>query len=174
MSSNQAGGLSTLCFLQEVDQLIGQDHLFKRSIILMKAWCYYESRILGSHHGLLSTYALTILIMYIFNVCYDDIDSPLRALYYVLQYFCQFDWDNYAISIHGPVSLQSLPVIQGMCVCVCFFRQPSFITVFSWPLLFDKRREFNTRDVIYNVVVICVLVSLCVCTCMHMISLYVS
>lgn len=112
MSSNQAGGLSTLCFLQEVDQLIGRDHLFKRSIILMKAWCYYESRILGSHHGLLSTYALTILIMYIFNVYYDELESPLEVLYYVLQYFSKFDWDNYAISIDGPVSLQSLSLSQ--------------------------------------------------------------
>ncbi len=97
----------------QVDQLIGRDHLFKRSIILMKAWCYYESRILGSHHGLLSTYALTILIMYIFNVYYDELESPLEVLYYVLQYFCKFDWDNYAISIDGPVSLQSLSLSQG-------------------------------------------------------------
>ena len=79
----------------------------------MKAWCYYESRILGSHHGLLSTYALTVLLMYIFNVCYDDIDSPLRALYFVLNYFSQFDWDTHAISINGPVLLPSLPSLQG-------------------------------------------------------------
>ncbi|KAE8714447.1 hypothetical protein F3Y22_tig00110195pilonHSYRG00023 [Hibiscus syriacus] len=31
-----------------VDRLIGKNHLFKRSIILIKAWCYYESRIWGS------------------------------------------------------------------------------------------------------------------------------
>ncbi|GKC68550.1 hypothetical protein Tco_1101148 [Tanacetum coccineum] len=31
---------------RKVDNLINQNHLFKRSIILIKAWCYYESRIL--------------------------------------------------------------------------------------------------------------------------------
>ncbi|KAI7995156.1 hypothetical protein LOK49_LG11G00117 [Camellia lanceoleosa] len=45
ISFNQLGGLCTLCFLEEVDHLINQNHLFKRSIILIKAWCYYESRV---------------------------------------------------------------------------------------------------------------------------------
>ncbi|TYJ38282.1 hypothetical protein E1A91_A05G433100v1 [Gossypium mustelinum] len=40
ISFNQTAGLSALCFLEKVDQLIGKDHLFKRSIILIKAWCY--------------------------------------------------------------------------------------------------------------------------------------
>ncbi|KAL5698595.1 hypothetical protein ACHQM5_029613 [Ranunculus cassubicifolius] len=40
ISFNQLGGLCTLCFLEEVDHLINQNHLFKRSIILIKAWCY--------------------------------------------------------------------------------------------------------------------------------------
>ncbi|KAK5834804.1 hypothetical protein PVK06_010480 [Gossypium arboreum] len=67
ISFNQTAGLSALCFLEKVDQLIGKDHLFKRSIILIKAWCYYESRILGAHHGLLSTYALETMILYTIN-----------------------------------------------------------------------------------------------------------
>jgi hypothetical protein len=28
----------------------GKDHLFKRSIMLIKNWCYYESYILGAQH----------------------------------------------------------------------------------------------------------------------------
>ncbi|KAG0473573.1 hypothetical protein HPP92_015430 [Vanilla planifolia] len=87
ISFNQIGGLGTLCFLEQVDRIIGKDHLFKRSVILIKAWCYYESRILGAHHGLISTYALEILIL-------------------------KFDWDNYCISLHGPVSLSSLPELS--------------------------------------------------------------
>ncbi|KAL0390352.1 UNVERIFIED_CONTAM: hypothetical protein Scaly_0392300 [Sesamum calycinum] len=43
ISFNQLGGLSTLCFLEQVDRLVGRNHLFKRSIILVKTWCYYES-----------------------------------------------------------------------------------------------------------------------------------
>ncbi|GER54623.1 PAP/OAS1 substrate-binding domain superfamily [Striga asiatica] len=111
ISFNQLGGLSTLCFLEQVDRLIGRDHLFKRSIILIKTWCYYESRILGAHHGLISTYALEILVLYIFHHFHSSICGPLYALYKFLDYYSQFDWDNYCISLKGPVCKSSLPDI---------------------------------------------------------------
>lgn len=63
----------------QVDHYIGKDHLFKRSIILIKAWCYYESRILGAHHGLISTYALETLILYIFHIFHSSLDGPLTV-----------------------------------------------------------------------------------------------
>ncbi|KAL1191720.1 hypothetical protein V5N11_013442 [Cardamine amara subsp. amara] len=44
----------------QVDQLFRRDHLFKHSIILIKAWCYYESRILGANTGLILIYALAV------------------------------------------------------------------------------------------------------------------
>jgi len=69
--------MTTLTF--KVDQLISQNHLFKRSIILIKAWCYYESRILGAHHGLISTYALETLVLYIFHVFNNRFAGPLEV-----------------------------------------------------------------------------------------------
>nr|CAD1841856.1 unnamed protein product [Ananas comosus var. bracteatus] len=111
ISFNQMGGLCTLCFLELVDRHIGKDHLFKRSIILIKAWCYYESRILGAHHGLISTYALETLVLYIFNLFHKTMDGPLAVLYRFLEYFSNFDWDNYCISLYGPVAIASLPDI---------------------------------------------------------------
>ena len=63
----------------QVDQYIGKDHIFKRSIILIKAWCYYESRILGAHHGLISTYALETLVLYIFHLFHSSLDGPLTV-----------------------------------------------------------------------------------------------
>ncbi|XP_057972859.1 uncharacterized protein LOC131161015 [Malania oleifera] len=111
ISFNQLGGLCTLCFLEQVDCLIGKDHLFKRSIILIKAWCYYESRILGAHHGLISTYALETLVLYIFHLFHSSLNGPLAVLYRFLDYFSKFDWDNYCISVNGPVRISSLPEI---------------------------------------------------------------
>lgn len=74
--------------LLQVDHLINQNHLFKRSIILIKAWCYYESRILGAHHGLISTYALETLVLYIFHVFNNSFAGPLEVLViYVLLLF---------------------------------------------------------------------------------------
>lgn len=63
----------------QVDHYIGRDHIFKRSIILIKAWCYYESRILGAHHGLISTYALETLVLYIFHLFHSSLDGPLTV-----------------------------------------------------------------------------------------------
>ncbi|KAM7467713.1 hypothetical protein LguiB_015275 [Lonicera macranthoides] len=109
ISFNQLGGLCTLCFLEEVDSLISQNHLFKRSIILIKAWCYYESRILGAHHGLISTYALETLVLYIFHVFNNSFAGPLEVLYRFMEFFSKFDWENFCVSLWGPVPMRSLP-----------------------------------------------------------------
>ncbi|XP_023728880.1 uncharacterized protein LOC111876551 [Lactuca sativa] len=108
ISFNQLGGLSTLCFLEQVDRQIGKDHLFKRSIILIKTWCYYESRVLGATYGLLSTYALAVLVLYIFHAFGASITNPLMALFRFLDYYGKFDWDNYCISLNGVVKKSSL------------------------------------------------------------------
>ncbi|XP_058743867.1 uncharacterized protein LOC131616527 isoform X1 [Vicia villosa] len=113
ISFNQLGGLCTLCFLEEVDSLINQNHLFKRSIILIKAWCYYESRILGAHHGLISTYALETLVLYIFHVFNNSFAGPLEVLYRFLEFFSKFDWDNFCVSLWGPVPIISLPDVTA-------------------------------------------------------------
>ncbi|KAA8540017.1 hypothetical protein F0562_026709 [Nyssa sinensis] len=109
ISFSQLGGLCTLCFLEEVDRFINQNHLFKRSIILIKAWCYYESRILGAHHRLISTYALETLVLYIFHVYNNSFAGPLEVLYHFLEFFSKFDWDNFCVSLWGPVPISSLP-----------------------------------------------------------------
>ncbi|KAK3003588.1 hypothetical protein RJ639_019994 [Escallonia herrerae] len=111
ISFNQIPGLYSLCFLEQVDHLIGKDHLFKRSIILIKAWCYYESRILGANHCLISTYALEMLILYIINRFHSSLESPLTVLYSFLTYYSMFNWDKYCISLDGPVAISSLPDI---------------------------------------------------------------
>ncbi|KAH9716702.1 hypothetical protein KPL71_021553 [Citrus sinensis] len=80
ISFNQLEGLSTLCFFELVDGIIGKDHLFKRNIILIKAWCYYESRILGAHHGLISAYSLETLVLYIFNLYHSTLDGLLAVM----------------------------------------------------------------------------------------------
>ncbi|CAO2838667.1 unnamed protein product [Amaranthus hypochondriacus] len=109
ISFNQLGGLCTLCFLEEVDNLINQNHIFKRSIILIKAWCYYESRILGAHHGLISTYALETLVLYIFHVFNNSFVGPLEVLYRFVEFFSKFDWANFCVSLWGPIPICSLP-----------------------------------------------------------------
>ena len=40
VSVNSAGGLCAMLFLDAVDGFIGQNSLFKRSILLVKSWCF--------------------------------------------------------------------------------------------------------------------------------------
>lgn len=63
----------------QVDRVVGRNHLFKRSILLIKAWCYYESRILGAQHGLISTYALETLVLFIFHFFFTYLRGPLSV-----------------------------------------------------------------------------------------------
>ncbi|KAM3373912.1 hypothetical protein P3S68_012626 [Capsicum galapagoense] len=138
ISVNQLGGLCTLCFLEQVDRIVGKNHLFKRSIILIKAWCYYESRVLGAHHGLISTYALEILVLFIFQLFHSSLNGPLSVLYRFLDYYCKFDWDNYCISLNGPVRKSSLPAI--------FVEMPDYITkklLLSEEFLRDSMEMFS-------------------------------
>ena len=38
ISFNQIGGIVTYQYLEEVDRLVGKDHLFKQAILMVKAW----------------------------------------------------------------------------------------------------------------------------------------
>jgi hypothetical protein len=114
VSANQFGGLATLGFLEEVDFFISEKMnspgLFKRSIVLIKAWGFYEGRLLGAHHALISTYALETLVLYVLNKFHrsKSLTTPLEVLHTFLQTFAEFDWDTHAVSIHGPVLIADL------------------------------------------------------------------
>lgn len=91
---NQYGGVETLKFLEEIDCMIGKGHLFKRSLILLKAWAYYESHILGSGQNLMSTYCFTVLLINIFHIYKKELESPLDVLTFFFDYYSIYDWKN--------------------------------------------------------------------------------
>ena len=113
VSANQFGGLAALGFLEEVNAFIGKGEIFKRSIVLIKAWGFYEGRMLGAHHALISTYALETLVLYIFNRFHKELSTPLEVLHKFLVFFADFDWDKFAVSVHGPVPLEDLHKVTG-------------------------------------------------------------
>ena len=116
VSANQFGGLASLGFLEETNAFIGRDDLFVRSIILVKAWGFYEGRILGAHHALIATYALETLVLYIINKYYAELTCPLSVLHKLLRVFGDFDWEGYVLTIHGPVALEDANNIPPGCL----------------------------------------------------------
>jgi hypothetical protein len=103
ISANALGGLCTLCLLEKVDAMVGSQHLFKRSMILIKAWSYFESHILSSQNGLLATYALETLVLCVVNLFHAELKTPLEVLAKFLDYFAHFDWKLWSLTIRGPV-----------------------------------------------------------------------
>lgn len=66
--------------VMQVDHLVNKNHLFKLSVLLIKAWCHYECRILGAYHGLLATYALEALILFIIQLFGSSLNGPLAVV----------------------------------------------------------------------------------------------
>ena len=110
LSVNTLNGLSTLAFVEEVSQAVdvasGCSGLFKDSLLLIKAWCYYEGRLLGAPHGLVSTYALEVLTLHVLQAFPSRTRAPLEALRRFLEYYAAFDWEAYGVALEGVVPLE--------------------------------------------------------------------
>jgi predicted nucleotidyltransferase len=102
ISINQIGGVRSLIFLEDISRLYPK-HLLKKSIVICKAWGTYYSRILGSQMGLLGSYALEVLIVFIINSFPECRSSPLEVLKTLLQYFSEFDWENWIVTCIGVI-----------------------------------------------------------------------
>ena len=99
----------TLCLLEKVDTMVGKQHLFKRSMVLVKAWCYFESHLLSSQNGLLATYALETLVLCVFNLMHEQLHTPLEVLARLLDYFAIYL--SICLSIHLSLYLSVYPSI---------------------------------------------------------------
>ncbi|RHY32643.1 hypothetical protein DYB32_005788 [Aphanomyces invadans] len=117
-TANRFGALGALSLLHEMDARVGHNHLFKRSLILIKSWAMYDScrfivgpgrsNILGAVSGALSTFALNTMVMCIFNLYGKRIVHPLQGLMEFLHMFADFDWQYHAVSLFGAVPIASL------------------------------------------------------------------
>ncbi|GET87859.1 hypothetical protein, conserved [Leishmania tarentolae] len=73
----QFGGVNCVRFLHEMDAVIGDHHVLKRTLLLLKAWCCYEAHILGGQAGYIGSYAATVMLISMLNTVefLEDIDS---------------------------------------------------------------------------------------------------
>ena len=116
ISVNQISALYAQALVDQVDVFVGQKHLFKRSILLIKSWCKYESPrytvidggAYGAREGRLSTWAIIVMTIWIFNKFGRQFEHPLQALVGFLCYFSAFEWGRYAITVAGPLSVEDL------------------------------------------------------------------
>lgn len=116
ISANQVSAIYTQYFTEAIDNYVGRDYLFKRSLLLLKAWSRYESirytdnkgSISESRDSKLNSWALTVMLVWIFNCHGDTITHPIQALGRFLRYYTSFDFRQYAITAIGPVNAEDL------------------------------------------------------------------
>ena len=100
--------IGTTALFEYVDRVVGQSHLFKRTIILVKAWASAAGVFdYSPERGMLTALFVRTLVLFLFNAYHAQISTPLEGLYRLLEYLHGFDWDNLALSFFGPVALAS-------------------------------------------------------------------
>lgn len=102
-----------LCKLQFMNLLessifVKQDRisLFKRTLLLIKIWCSAEGGILGSNIGLMASYALECLVIYLFNEKNHEITTEFEGFCLFFKMMTKIKWESSIISIFGVIPVE--------------------------------------------------------------------
>ena len=113
ISLNGAGAAAAAALLECADAWVGRNHLFKRSMLLLKAMLnfdvpeYHPSRpfLNESSAGTFSSWCLSIMMLSLLNSHPIPVDSPLRAVVLFVEEYADFDWGTHMITMDGPVHM---------------------------------------------------------------------
>ena len=109
VKNNALRSLYLSAMLEEADQIIGKQHLVKRSIVLVRSWCTYESKAYwGNISAVLSDESIFVIVMYLFNMYHERLHFPLQVLITFLSVMSSFPWESQAMTIHGPMELMGI------------------------------------------------------------------
>lgn len=136
LTENQGGSVAASALLEEADRWIGRDHLFKRSLLLLKAWALCETqrivgqRILGAREGGLTSYGLSVMVLHLFSQrsSADSLAHPLDVLVRFFQFYSEFDWGRHCLTLDGPVVFDGVRSVGG-------FRSSATTSSQLWPLV---------------------------------------
>jgi hypothetical protein len=78
-------------------------NLFRRTFLLIKGWCLYEGKLMGSNMGLMASYTLEILIIYLFNNYYDDINNEFEGFEKFFEIMQTFNFEKEIISLYETI-----------------------------------------------------------------------
>ncbi len=92
-------------FYEDVNRLLGKDHLFKQSILLIKAWWLYESRTYNGFKMMkhVNEAMLLALIFAVVNVHHERLHTPLQVLAMFFHVYGALSWEDVLIGPVGPV-----------------------------------------------------------------------
>jgi hypothetical protein len=142
---NSRNDICMMAFLEEVDSLIGEESLFKRSVLLVRAWWEYETNESFESpqtRQLLSESTLAIMVCAVFNLYHARISSPLQALCLFLAEYSAYDGATHAITLQGIVPFRSADSNQLV------FIEPSKKHLISQSLVEKYWQVFHVDDVV--------------------------
>ncbi len=147
ISVNNYTGLSKLLLMNYIEKSISSEiaELYKKSTILIKAWCYYEGCILGSNVGLMATYALEVLIIYIFNNFHSEIKSEIDAFNIFFKILNEVNWDKNTVSIFDIFELDKENIETDKKYLLNYSNMLIFIKLFD---KFKEQEIFHTKKFI--------------------------
>ena len=76
-------------------------NIFRRALLLIKAWCSYEGNLMGSNIGLMASYTLEILVIYVFNNYHEYIYNEFDGFEKFFEVMEKIDWEKNIISLFG-------------------------------------------------------------------------
>ena len=79
-------------------------NIFKRTLLLIKGWCFYEGKLLGSNVSLLASYTLEVLVIFLFNIHYDDIQNEFDGFQKFFELMQKFSWEKNTVTLYGIIS----------------------------------------------------------------------
>lgn len=106
--------LCMLVFIEEIALIVGQNNLFKRSILMIRAWWTYET---NAKHMTLSDHVLLIMITAIFNQFASVITTPLEALCIFLREYSNYDGATQLITLQGVVPFFASDTNRAQLIC---------------------------------------------------------
>ena len=107
LSINNFIGLCKILFISNLEQKFFKMNIFRTSFLILKTWSLYEGCIIGANNGLFTSYALEVMIIYIFNNYYFDVKNEIDILVKFFEIFADFEWDIYVLTMYGRVSKES-------------------------------------------------------------------
>eukprot|EP01038_Epipyxis_sp_PR26KG_P017414 gene17414-24071_t len=101
LSPNNVSSLLLSAVVEIVNNMIGKDHLFKKSIVLIKSWCLNEALSISKDAvELFTNEVIIVMLLWLFTNRIDSgisIECPFDALVYFLEDFSKFDWENQSL-----------------------------------------------------------------------------
>lgn len=146
ITSNRIAAMYAQALVELLDELVGKNHLLKRSLLLVKAWIINEAprhsagggSIAGAQNGGMKSWCIAVMTIWIFNNFGTTIHSPIHALAQFLRYYSTFSWTKYAVTVSGPVLAEGLSPLADDDP-----NKPTLPGLFSEEVLHDFQRRYE-------------------------------